>query len=73
MGIIGDFDNIDLWKLVEKAVKEIKKNNQPVGTLIGRKDLVQRCIDMGFDFVACGTDSTLLARSSDNLVKTFKK
>ena len=73
MGIIGDFDNIDLWKLVEKAVKEIKKNNQPVGTLIGRKDLVQRCIDMGFDFVACGTDSTLLARSSDDLVKTFKK
>jgi len=73
LGIIGDFDNKDLWNVIEKAVKEIKFNNKPVGTLIGRKDLVQRCIDIGFDFVACGTDSTLLARTSDDLVKTFKK
>jgi len=73
MGILGEFDNKELWNLIEKAVTEIKKNNKSVGTLIGRKDLVQRCIDIGFDFVACGTDSSLLAKGSDDLLSFFKK
>jgi len=72
MGIMGEFDNKDLWKLIEKTVAEAKKANKPIGTLIGRNDLVQRCIDLGFDFVGCGTDSTLLARAADNLKKSFK-
>ncbi len=72
MGILGQFDNKDLWQVIERAVSEIKKNNKPVGTLIGRKDLVQRSIDIGFDFVACGTDSNLLAKGSDDLLKNFK-
>ena len=72
MGILGQFDNKDLWQVIERAVLEIKKNNKPVGTLIGRKDLVQRSIDIGFDFVACGTDSNLLAKGSDDLLKNFK-
>ena len=69
---MGEFDNKDLWKLIEKTVAEAKKANKPIGTLIGRNDLVQRCIDLGFDFVGCGTDSTLLARAADNLKKSFK-
>ena len=73
MGILGQFDNKELWLLIEKAVSEIKKNNKSVGTLIGRKDLVQRSIDIGFDFVACGTDSNLLAKGSDDLLSVFKK
>ena len=58
--------------MIEKAVVEIKKNNKSVGTLIGRKDLVKRSIDIGFDFVACGTDSNLLAKGSDDLLAVFK-
>ena len=73
MGILGEFDNKELWNIIENAFNEIKKNNKPVGTLIGRKDLVQRCIDIGFDFVACGTDSSLLAKGSDDLLSFFKK
>ncbi len=73
MGIMGEFDNKDLWKLIEKTVAEAKKAKKPIGTLIGRNDLVQRCIDIGFDFVGCGTDTTLLARAADNLKNSFKK
>ena len=73
MNIMGEFDNKDLWSLIEKTVKEVKSYNKPIGTLIGRKDLVQRCIDIGFDFVGCGTDTTLLARAADNLKNSFKK
>jgi len=73
MNIMGDFDNKELWKIIEKAVQIAKSQNKPIGTLIGRNDLAQRCIDMGFDFVGCGTDSTLLARASDNLKNLFKK
>lgn len=72
MGIMGEFDNKDLWNLIEKTVSEIKKNNKPIGTLIGRKDLVKRCLDIGFDFVGCGTDLTLLARAADDLKNNFK-
>jgi len=73
MGFIGDFDNKKLWLLIESTVKKIKSNNKPIGILIGRKDLVQRCIDIGFDFVGCGIDSVLLADAVDDLKNSFKK
>ena len=72
MNIMGDFDNKDLWNLIEKTVKTVKSLNKPIGTLIGRPDLVKRCIDIGFDFVGCGTDLTLLARAADELRNSFK-
>jgi len=40
--------------------------------LITRKDLVQRCIDLEFDYVGCGVDSILLADAVDSLKKSFK-
>jgi len=72
MNIMADFDNKDLWNLIEKTVKTVKSLNKPIGTLIGRPDLVKRCIDIGFDFVGCGTDLTLLARAADELRNSFK-
>jgi len=72
MGIMGDFDNKELWGLIENTVKKMKSNNKPVGILITRKDLVQRCIDLGFDYVGCGVDSILLADAVDSLKKSFK-
>jgi len=68
---MGDFDNKELWNLIENTVKKMKSNNKPVGILITRKDLVQRCIDIWFDYVGCGVDSILLAVSADQLKKFF--
>ena len=51
----------------------LKFVDKPIGILIGRKDLVQRCIDIGFDFVGCGIDSVLLADAVDDLKNSFKK
>ena len=73
MGIMGQFDNNELWSLIELTVKKIKNCNKPIGILVGRTDLAQRCIDLGFDFVGCGVDSSLLIDSVNNLKNSFKK
>ena len=72
MNILADFENKDLWVLIEKTLKELKSENIPVGTIIGKPNLVQRCIDLGFDFVGCGADSALLAKAADELKNFFK-
>ncbi|WP_440912061.1 HpcH/HpaI aldolase family protein [Candidatus Pelagibacter sp.] len=72
MNILADFENKGLWLLIEKTLKKLKSENIPVGTIIGKPNLVQRCIDLGFDFVGCGTDSALLAKAADELKNSFK-
>ena len=72
MNILADFENKDLWLLIEKTLKKLKSENIPVGTIIGKPNLVQRCIDLGFDFVGCGADSALLAKAADELKNSFK-
>ena len=72
MNILADFENKDLWLLIEKTLKKLKSENIPVGTIIGKPNLVQRCIDLGFDFVGCGADSAILAKAADELKNSFK-
>lgn len=72
MGHLGNWQHPDVWKVMEDAAKRIRKAGKAPGILVGEAD-GQRCIDMGYTFVAVGSDLVMLARGSEALAAKFKK
>ena len=73
MDIIGQLNNEDLWTAIMKGVKDAEAAGKPCGTLVGNGDKATELLNEGFTFVACGTDTSLLARSADALLDAVKK
>ena len=71
-GHLGNPGHPDVDKLIFEAGARLKKIGKPAGFLTPNQDLARRVIDSGFTFVAVGSDSALLVRSADALVKIFK-
>ena len=72
MGYLGNWQHPEVWKVMEDAAKRIRKAGKAPGILVGEAD-GQRCIDMGYLFVAVGADSAMLARGADALAAKFKR
>jgi 4-hydroxy-2-oxoheptanedioate aldolase len=71
MGYLGNWQHPEVWKVMEDAAKRIRKAGKAPGILVGEAD-GQRCLDMGYLFVAVGSDNGLL-RAGDALAAKFKK
>ena len=71
MGYLGNWQHPEVWKVMEDAAKRIRKAGKAPGILVGEAD-GQRCVDMGYLFVAVGSDIGLL-RTGDALAAKFKK
>ena len=71
MGYLGNWQHPEVWKVMEDAAKRIRKAGKAPGILVGEAD-GQRCLDMGYLFVAVGSDIGLL-RTGDTLAAKFKK
>jgi 4-hydroxy-2-oxoheptanedioate aldolase len=61
----------EVWKVMEDAAKRIRNVGKAPGILVGEAD-AKRCIDMGYLFVAVGSDLVMLARGADALAAKFK-
>ena len=72
LGFLGNWQHPEVWKVMEDACKRIRKTGKAPGILVGEAD-GQRCIDMGYLFVAVGSDLVMLARGADALAAKFKK
>ncbi len=72
MGYLGNWQHPEVWKVMEDAAKRIRKAGKAPGILVGEAD-GQRCLDMGFLFVAVGSDNGLLVRYGDALAAKFKR
>lgn len=72
MGHLGNWQHPEVWKVMEDAAKRIRKAGKAPGILVGEAD-GQRCLDMGYLFVAVGSDLVMLARGSEALAAKFKK
>jgi 4-hydroxy-2-oxoheptanedioate aldolase len=72
MGYLGNWQHPEVWKVMEDAAKRIRKAGKAPGILVGEAD-GQRCIDMGYTFVAVGSDLVMLARGADALAAKFRK
>jgi 4-hydroxy-2-oxoheptanedioate aldolase len=71
MGHLGDTRHADVWKAIEDAATRIRKAGKAPGILVGEAD-AQRCFDMGYLFVAVGSDVAILARTADALAAKFR-
>ena len=72
MGHLGNWQHPEVWKVMEDAAKRIRKAGKAPGILVGEAD-GQRCLDLGYLFVAVGSDLVMLARGSEALAAKFKK
>jgi 4-hydroxy-2-oxoheptanedioate aldolase len=72
MGHLGNWQHPEVWKVMEEAARRIRKAGKAPGILVGEAD-GQRCLDLGYLFVAVGSDLVMLARGSEALAAKFKK
>jgi 4-hydroxy-2-oxoheptanedioate aldolase len=70
MGYLGNWQHPEVWKVMEEAAKKIRNAGKAPGILVGEAD-GKRCLDMGYLFVAVGSDVGLL-RAGDALAAKFK-
>lgn len=71
MGHLGNWQHPDVWKVMEDAARRIRKAGKAPGILVGEAD-GKRCLDMGYLFVAVGSDIGMLARGTEALAAKFK-
>jgi len=68
MGLLGKHMSDDVWNLILPAARKLMNAGIPVGTLVTDPDFAQKLLAEGFTFVACGTDTNLLAKGADALL-----
>ena len=71
MGYLGNWQHPEVWKVMEAAAKKIRQAGKAPGILVGEAD-GKRCLDMGYLFVAVGSDVGMLATGADALAAKFK-
>lgn len=73
MGLLGKPMDAAVWKLVQPMAKKLIDDGIAVGTLVLDPNFAAQLLNDGFTFVACGSDTSLLARASDNLLAKVKE
>lgn len=68
MGMLGQPTAWQVWDEIRPVAKRLQALGVPVGTLVSDVGLARELLNEGFTFVACGTDTGLLARGSDALL-----
>lgn len=63
----------EVWDAIWPAARALMEAGVPVGTLVSDPAFATNLLNEGFTFVACGSDSGLLAKSSDALLALVKK
>jgi 2-dehydro-3-deoxyglucarate aldolase/4-hydroxy-2-oxoheptanedioate aldolase len=73
LGVPRDFASPIFIEAITKVVKAAKLNNKVAGILAADATAAQKFIDLGFKFIAIGSDSTLLAGAISGLITQLKK
>lgn len=62
----------EVWEEIWPVAQKLIDAGIPVGTLVANAEFATDLLNRGFTFVACGSDSGLLAKSSDALLDSVK-
>ena len=63
----------EVWELILPVAEKLMAMGMPVGTLVQDASFAAELLNKGFAFVACGSDTGLLARGADNLLSSVKQ
>ncbi len=72
MGYRGNPTHPVVMQAIEDAVKTVRQAGKAAGILYADPTQAKKFIEMGFNFVAVGVDTTLLAKSCRQLLGQFK-
>ena len=72
MGLLGKPMDAAVWDLIMPAARALMARGVPVGTLVMDPAFAAKLLNDGFTFVACGSDTGLLAKASDALYAQVK-
>jgi len=72
LGLLGQPLHKDVWDVIRPAAKALIAKGVPVGTLVVDTDFAAELLNDGFSFVACATDTILLAKASDAALASVK-
>ncbi len=73
IGRLGQPMHDEVWDLILPVAKSLIASGMPVGTLVQDPTYAAKLFNEGFTFVACGSDTGLLARGADNLLSAVKQ
>lgn len=73
LGMLGQPTSQAVWDVIRPVARRLIEKGVSVGTLVSDVALAAQLLDEGFSFVACGTDTGLLARGSDALLADLRK
>lgn len=73
IGRLGQPLHSDVWDLIRPAAQALMAQGVPVGTLVNDTEFATQLLNEGFTFVACATDTSLLAKASDAALAAVKK
>jgi len=72
MGLLGQHMSDEVWQLIRAAADRLMEAGIPVGTLVTDPAFAAKLLADGFAFVACGTDTNLLAKGADALLAQMR-
>lgn len=72
MGLLGQHMSAPVWDAILPAARKLMQAGIPVGTLVTDPDFAKKLLGDGFTFVACGTDTNLLAKGADGLLAQMR-
>lgn len=72
IGLVGQPMHADVWALIKPAAQALMDQGIPVGTLVMDTGFAAELLNDGFTFVACATDTMLLAKASDAALAAVK-
>lgn len=72
LGLIGQPMHEDVWAAIVPVARALMASGMPVGTLVTDPDFAMTLLNEGFTFVACGTDTGLLAKATDGLLARMR-
>ena len=62
----------EVWSMIMPVAKKLIEKGMPVGTLVLDSKFAAGLLNEGFSFVACGTDTSILAAGADSLLADVK-
>jgi len=72
MGHLGELNHEDVQAVIRGVAETLTRLGMPSGILAVDEDVARRYIDWGYNFVAIGTDTGLLAKAADSLRERFR-
>jgi 4-hydroxy-2-oxoheptanedioate aldolase len=72
MGHLGKPMAREVWDAIRPVAQKLIAKGVPVGTLVMDTDFAAQLLNDGFSFVACATDTVLLARAADAALAAVK-